>query len=69
MKIESSHEERLKRQAGNVQSEVKDMRAVAKERHILFVGKVQKAEMVANLQVQAIRTEMSKEIVILDHKY
>lgn len=40
--IESKHEARLKRQAENFQSEVKDLRSIAKECHILFVEEVQK---------------------------
>ncbi|CAI9286844.1 unnamed protein product [Lactuca saligna] len=39
-KIESQHEECLKRHLGNFQYEVKDLRSVAKERYILFVEEV-----------------------------
>lgn len=40
--IESKYEERLKRQAENFQSEVKDLMAVAKERHIFSLKKFRK---------------------------
>lgn len=67
--IETKHEERLKRQADTFQHEVKELQAVAKEHHIMFVEAVNKVKEDVNLKFEEIHTEMSKEIVKLDQNY
>ena len=59
----------MKRQSDSFQHEVKELQAVAKERHIMFVEAVNKVKEDVNLKFEEIHTEMSKEIVKLDQNY
>lgn len=49
--------------------ELKELKAVAKERHLLFVQDVKKVREDVNLKIEELRVDMAKEIADLDHNY
>lgn len=50
-------------------SEVKDLRTVSKERHLLFVQAIKKVQEDVNLKIEELRQEMMKEIAKADQNY
>ncbi|CAI9261474.1 unnamed protein product [Lactuca saligna] len=60
---------RLKNQRSNFLGEVKDLRSVAKERHVLFVQDIKKVRDDVNLKIQELHEQMNKEIIYVQHDY
>ena len=67
--MDKNNELSVKHQSESVNHEVKDLRAVAKERNILFVVVVKKVKGDVNLKIEEIRQEMTKEVAKVDHSY
>ncbi|CAI9267879.1 unnamed protein product [Lactuca saligna] len=66
---DQTNELRLKNQRSDFLGEVKDLRSVAKERHVLFVQEVKKVREDVNLKIQELHEEMNKEILSIQHDY
>ncbi|CAI9272208.1 unnamed protein product [Lactuca saligna] len=64
-----NNEKRVKAQLSAFTSDLKELKAVAKERHILFIQDVTKVREYVNLKVQEIRKDMSKEIAVVQQDY
>lgn len=64
-----NNECRVKFQFETFNHEVKDVRVVAKERHLLFVQAAKKVQEDVNLKVEEIRKEMMQEVTKVDHNY
>lgn len=67
--IETKHEERLKRQSDSYNHDVKSLKAIAKERHILFIEVVKKVKEDVNFKIEEICQYMTKEVANLDLNY
>ncbi|CAI9260356.1 unnamed protein product [Lactuca saligna] len=55
----------LKNQRNDFLGEVKDLRSIAKERHVLFVHEVKKVREDVNLKIQEPHEQMNREIIYL----
>ncbi|CAI9269825.1 unnamed protein product [Lactuca saligna] len=59
----------LKNQRSDFLGEVKDLRSVEKERHVLFFQEVKKVREDMNSKIQQLHEEMNKEIISVQHDY
>ena len=59
---DKNNELRIQAQGSNFSSEVKDLKAVAKERHVLFVQDVKKVREDVNYKLQELKSELAKEL-------
>lgn len=62
-------EKRLKQQSDFFVYEVKDLREVAKERHLLFFEAVKRVQEDVNMMLEEIHFELGKEVMNLDQSY
>lgn len=67
--IDTKTEDRLKRQSEFFVHEVKELRPVAKERHILFVQAYKRVQEDVNFKIEELLTELYKEISTLYQSY
>lgn len=65
-KFERQHEDRLNLHAWNFEYEVQKLQDVAKEHRELFVEEVKNVEESVNLKVIELKTEITKEVAMLD---
>lgn len=61
---DQTNELRIKNQRSDFLGEVKDLRTVTKERHVLFVQEVKKVREDMNFKIQELREDMQKEICL-----
>ncbi|CAI9289389.1 unnamed protein product [Lactuca saligna] len=66
---DQTNELRLTSQRYDFLGEVKDLRSVSKERHVLFVQEVKMVKEDVNLKIQELHEEMNKEIVSVQYDY
>ncbi|CAI9263780.1 unnamed protein product [Lactuca saligna] len=66
---DSSTENRIKFLRTDFLKEVKDLKMVTKERHVLFVQEVKKVREDVNMQIRELREEMTKEVQTLNQGY
>ncbi|CAI9303307.1 unnamed protein product [Lactuca saligna] len=67
--IEGKNKEKLKRPYDSFIDVVKEIKSVAKERHIVFVEVVKKVKEDVNSKIKLIRVDMTHEVWKLDHDY
>ena len=67
--IDKNNELRVKAQAGLFGSEIKELRNVAKEHHVLFVQDVMKVCEDVNQKIEEIKVDVSKEMNTLTTNY
>ncbi|CAI9303286.1 unnamed protein product [Lactuca saligna] len=66
---DQTNELRLKTQRSDFLGEVKELRNVTKERHVLYVQEVKKVREDVNLKIQELHKDMNKEILSVQHDY
>lgn len=64
-----SNELRISTQRKDFMGEVKDLRAVTKERHVLFVQEVKKVREDVNMQIRELLKDMQKEVLTVQQDY
>ncbi|CAI9280965.1 unnamed protein product [Lactuca saligna] len=67
--FDMKNEKCMKQQPDSFVHEVKDLRIIAKDRHVLFVKAVKQVQEDVNLNIEEIPSEMDKEVVNLDRNY
>ncbi|CAI9277586.1 unnamed protein product [Lactuca saligna] len=67
--LDQTTELHLKNQRSDFLGEVKDLRSVGKERHVLFVQEVKKVRVDVNSKIQELHEQMNKEILSVQHDY
>ncbi|CAI9287135.1 unnamed protein product [Lactuca saligna] len=66
---DKNNELRVKSQSSTFNEELKDLKHVSKQRHVLFVQDVKKVREDVNLKIQEVCEDMSKEIAIVQRDY
>ena len=66
---DQTNELRIKNQRSDFMGELKDLRTVTKERHVLFVQEVKKVREDVNSKIQELREDMNKEILSVQPDY
>ncbi|CAI9290319.1 unnamed protein product [Lactuca saligna] len=59
----------VKAQSASFNHEIKELKAVAKERHIFFVQDVKKVREDVNLKIEELHSDVAKEVATLDQNY
>lgn len=67
--VDHNNEKRVKAQSSTFNSNLLDLKVVAKERHILFIQDVKKVCEDVNFKLQELREDMGLEIAVLQQDY
>lgn len=67
--VDRNNEKRMKNQLSMFASDLKDLKDVAKERHILFIQDVKKVREDVNIKIQEPQEDMCKEIDLVQQDY
>lgn len=67
--VDHNNKKRVKTQLSTFASDLKDLKAIAKERHILFNQYVKKVQEDVNFKIQELLDDMSNEIAIVEQDY
>ncbi|CAI9294195.1 unnamed protein product [Lactuca saligna] len=67
--VDKNNELRVKFQTSSLNNELKELRTVSKEIHVLFVPDVKTTCENVNLKIEELGVDMAKEILALGHNY
>lgn len=67
--VDQNNEKRVKAQSTSFNAELKDLKVVARERHVLFVQDLKKVREDINMKIEELCEDMAKEIAALEHNY
>ena len=67
--MDRNNEKRVKAPSSTFNSNLLELKAIARERHILLVQDVKKVREYVNFKLQELREDMGREIAILQQDY
>ena len=67
--MDKSNELRIKAQSRSFNGALTDLKAIARERHVLFIQDVKKVREDVNPKIEELCEDMAKEVTLLEHNY
>ncbi|CAI9285209.1 unnamed protein product [Lactuca saligna] len=67
--LDRNNEKHVKAQSSSFDQELKELKVVPKEKHILFVQDVKKVREDVNLKLEELRVDIAKEVAAISHDY
>lgn len=67
--MDRNNENRVKAQSSSFNLELKELKFVEKEKHILYIQYVKKVREDVNLKLEELRVDMEKEVAAISHDY